>query len=394
MITRAIRLPLQTGGSAANRVLGSLFTGIPFALLFAIGARDLGTFVVVGLPLGAIFGLVTYLLLKAAFERQASDALLTPGGLTIVSGPANGLSVAWSDIEPDYSKVDVIRDPRRPDDSSPRAELYLFRRSTDAVCVARTNDPEEQRSFEALLACIRAGCSGAAPPIRRRETEVLACPGCGAVAAPADAAVVACHFCGGRAVVPEDVRARIRASREVSSSPDALLAERLLSQPGAGRINSMLRVGTLVFYAAAPIAMLLGAEIGAILAAALLFAIVSVARALIADRAALRALVLGFGAHAPSREGEPETCRACKAPLPAVEAGRAMLHCAFCGAVNLSGMDLRCDASVARSAESELRSALASRSSRRAAAWIWLFVSLMALGAVGAVAYVFAMRRF
>jgi LSD1 subclass zinc finger protein len=387
VIARTVRLPLQTGAGAASLVLWSLFFGLPFeslVFLVSLSARTKVSSSAMILPLAVAFALGAGLFVYGAYRRRPNDAVLDPRGFRIEGGKAHGLAFAWSEVDPNESKCS---------DMNGSSTLWVFPRTAAAVVIADTAEDDERRSLRAFLACMRAACSPEPPPARRRTTEALACAQCGALATPADAPSVRCAFCGASVAVPPDIAQRVRAAHEVAASPDAALAERLLEQPGATRIGVCLAIAIACYYGGATVALLAGSEIGAAVCALAFLAFVAAARAFVADRGALRSLVLGFAAHAPARAGEPETCRACRAPLPPPASGRTTMRCPFCNAVNLSGMDLRAEADVARSAETELRATLAERRDRRLAAWAVFGVACILLGVALWIARVYWLRR-
>jgi hypothetical protein len=222
---------------------------------------------------------------------------------------------------------------------------------------------------------------------------VLACPKCGAVATPRDAADVTCASCGAAVPVPDDVRERVRAAAIVTAT-DARLARTvgaLLEQPGARSTTISLVASLALIGAAWPLAVwgvvrLYHADEltfgrGAALAVLPLLLVADgffLSRARLVDRHALGTLVIGFGARPPAAPGAPLTCRTCGGALP--DASATVVRCAFCGAANLTGVDLRALAGRREASTATLESALAARASRRRTWWLRTLASAPLFG--------------
>ena len=138
-------------------------------------------------------------------------------------------------------------------------------------------------------------------------------------------------------------------------------------------------------YVAAPLT-LVGGGGGALLGVAALVGGWGWVSHLIADRLALRELVLGFAARPPAAEGHPYGCRRCGGPLP-VAGDKVVIGCIFCQAENVVGLDaLGHDRGAGAADSSMFAAALRARASQRARATFKLvFGGLLAAGGVVAV---------
>ncbi len=88
-------------------------------------------------------------------------------------------------------------------------------------------------------------------------------------------------------------------------------------------------------------------------------------RGAVAQRAALRTLVTHFGA---SQSGKPDgtpKCRLCDAPLPAAEERELISRCAYCGADNVLGFDIRRARTSLTTSTSHIAAALSEISDER-----------------------------
>jgi len=82
------------------------------------------------------------------------------------------------------------------------------------------------------------------------------------------------------------------------------------------------------------------------------------------NRMALSVITLSFGAFPPAKDGEPWTCRSCRAPLPPARDG-LLARCAYCNSDNVQGIDLRPRAEGARKERATLEAAFAQRQADR-----------------------------
>ncbi len=86
-------------------------------------------------------------------------------------------------------------------------------------------------------------------------------------------------------------------------------------------------------------------------------------------------LTLGFGALAPTRDGEPSRCRRCQGPLPHAGIG-GVAPCAYCGAENIVGLDLRPSLDPARTEQHGFDTALTTRAKEKR---LWAVLTGVAL---------------
>lgn len=372
---RPVRVPLQTGASSLTALLFSLL-GATF-VVFGLGSCEIANhanasgdavgkgvllfFAVVGTAVGA---LTMGLLAHYARKRRASDIVFDSDGVAIEGGAFHGRSWTWGVIDPSQSEITT--------DQSEYVEIngkrtYARKLAIDGFVVAVSSSEEEQRSFAAVLDAVRAGASKGAPVTPApKAAQVLACGSCGAAVVPTDAPSVPCRYCAAPVAVSDELRERVRAARGLAvdrARSDAMVG-RVLRQPGASRTNVFLSMTALALYVASPVA--LGLVVSAhpnraLVAVAFVLLAITFVRADIASRKALRALVTGFAARAPAREGEPCSCRRCAAPLPDATDAAVVVRCVYCQAANVLGLELRAEAASAKSDESELESALAAR---------------------------------
>jgi hypothetical protein len=354
------RLPLQTGATMLWRVLGAVVVldGAWAAICLVLG-RSVFT------PIYWFYflPLVAVILMKMLGATRASDCVFDPAELRIEGGKYDGFHIGWSAVEPQGSAL--LAD----------GTLKLDLGSGVQVPVATARDAEERRSLETLLQAIRerkqpeVAASSPAPtrPHAPGDARVVACAACGAAAVVDDAESVKCHYCGAAVVIPEDVRARVRAARALRrerSTSDALV-ERLLEQPSAKRVNTILGAAAAVGLLWMPLPIMTGSWPTVFVTAGLVVLVGLAAQVIIVDRRAVHRLTLDFGAHAGARAGEPERCRRCDAPLPRPADDGIVVACAYCEAENVLGVDPRGAEQASRSAETELRVELTRRSVAR-----------------------------
>jgi hypothetical protein len=174
------------------------------------------------------------------------------------------------------------------------------------------------------------------------------------------------------------------ASRETTRQAVA----KLLRQPAASTINVRLAIFTALMFVVWPVAWVIVAPhvIGngfdefdipmLLLPVAGVLAWSFLMRAQLADRGALQLLTLGFGALAPTKEGDPARCRRCQGPLPDSTVG-GVVECRYCGADNVVGLDLRPLVGPARAEQATLEASLQQRSSEKTK---WTVLSVLAVG--------------
>ena len=406
--TPPVRIPLQLGNSA---VLGRLRASALFlpslVLLFAwiavpgwIGGWADDT---LGDPFGSILGMLALLpglalgvlaIVGMAFASEGaddatkqtpSDLVLTRGSVKVEGGPHDGVTIAWRQL----GSVVVEQNAKSDAGAMLRMFAAILRflrlgalaqrlhaeawelKVGDRVlgsAVAR-GEVESLRLLAQTLLALAEEPKSSAPP-SPSSPEVIACPGCGGAATPADLPHVKCRFCDREVEMPAQIRERIRAHAQVrGAARHERTIRRLLDQPGAAWAGRWLRLGATIMRFAWPLALVVlltlvimngqeedelprivlresqpypfGRDL--LLSAGLAFACfagVTVALdAYFANRRALRLVTLDFGATPPSRAGASWSCRVCAAPLPDSE--RMLARCVYCDAENVLGIDLR-----------------------------------------------------
>jgi hypothetical protein len=337
---------------------------------------------------------------RLALSERPSDIVLGADGLRVEGGPLGGFQASWDDIESvdvvgRHEKLEIVEDDAdKKKDNFWRLVLEL--RDATRKQLGSAEDPRERESLEALRDSIRASIPRRGPHAEQKQEAraPLQCEGCGAPIVPAEAEVVPCAYCGRAARIPDDVRARIRAARtrDASTRRSEKLVKKLVRQPGA------VRTGFFVFLAAIPSMMAWPAALGgAVVLYALCFlrlwnallltaatlgfiaALYYLVRGQLTDRQALRLLTLGFAARAPTTEGGAHRCRKCNGPLAAA-AGSVLAHCAYCGAENVLGFDVRGEAQQSERQAASLDEALARRNRERSR---WRFSAVFALVLLG-----------
>jgi hypothetical protein len=81
------------------------------------------------------------------------------------------------------------------------------------------------------------------------------------------------------------------------------------------------------------------------------------------DRRALGTLATSFGAKPAAREGDPLRCRSCLGPLP--KRSTVVVACVYCGASNITGIDLRGNVARAKRSARSLEQAIRDRTTER-----------------------------
>jgi hypothetical protein len=406
--TAPVRIPLQLGNSA---VLGRLRASALFlpslVLLFAwiavpgwISAWADDT---MGDPMGSILGTIALVpglalgvlaIVGMAFasegaddakKQMPSDLVLARGSVKVEGGPHDGVTIAWRElagvvVERNASSdagamlrmfAAILRFLRlRRIAGRLHAEVWELRVGKRVLgsAVARGEIESLRLLAQTLRALAEEPKTSDPPP--PSSPEVIACPGCGGAATPADLPAVKCRFCDREVEMPAEIRERIRAHAQVrGAARHERMIRRLLDQPGATWAARWLRLGAIVMRFAWPLALgvLLTLVImngqeedelprivlresqpfpfarDLLLSAALAFACfagVTVALdAYFANRRALRLVTLDFGATPPVRAAASWSCRVCAAPLP--DSDRMLARCVYCSAENVLGIDLR-----------------------------------------------------
>jgi hypothetical protein len=327
----SIRLPLQIGTSSLWSVAraSAFFPGL---LLLALGVYsgfelfevDGKLALAVGGALAVAGGVLTYYAYRhtrLALDERPSDVLIDERGIAVQGGARDGLSLAWSEIDPARCSLETVVEERLVlwraivnipliaisvvgesgelmmdfTEKTPVKRLFVARRSaSERILFAEGDLPIEESSLQALLATIRSSRwhdrpapvdanananapepapkgrkkkkhqQPPAPEAPKREREIpspVLCANCGAAIAPAATATVTCRFCSHSVAMPEDARQRVHAAealaKDRSSGYDKLL--RLLeSQPSAGHAMTAITLAAIPIALAWPVAIVLG----------------------------------------------------------------------------------------------------------------------------------------
>ncbi len=385
-----LRLPVQTGAIALFYMQLGLVGFVVLAALaptFAFGLGPVGLVVLIGCGVAPIFGGVC---LGLAWRERPSDVMIDDAGFAIVGGPMDQRSWAWGSLRPGAVKTERatgrFTELRVGDEVVATVTVMedagaLGSRTVDALVAG------ERESLESTAAVLDAWPRSKAAPEPVVASALFRCASCGAPLEPADRDTVACASCGHSTSVPERLRVQLRSASEIAMAraTAAHLIARLVHQPRGARITVLGSVAALVLLAAVPVFVVaailrildhpgLWHTAGvAITALAALWLVLSFAAAgAVANRAALRALVLGLRARAPSQPGSRPRCRACNAELP--ETTASLEACLYCGADNVLLADLRTDLAETRMASVDLGSVLRDREAARARRWWMLAV--------------------
>ena len=413
---RVVRLPLESGVSALNNLaLGVVMVPLGLAVCgavvaVAVWATDVNQVFLYVFLVGLVIVLGGAGRVRRAWKERPADILLDEAAMTIEGGERHGLSIAWTRVAPERSRVVKVFEEEGAEDAKTGKKkkgelvgraLEVGEGKSTIWRLAMAEDPGEIVSLHELARIIAARAPSVGAPEPAPQTlvpSVLGCPSCGANVAPTRDAEVTCAHCGATVPIPDDVRARVEAALTLPREAQRAdrIVERLLDQPGARSTSLTMSLSLAVIGSAWPLALGLGLHawhaerldvLPGIALAVLPFLLVAdgffLSRLRLVDRRALAALTLGFGARAPVRPGEPSTCRGCGAPLR--DAPEVVVRCVFCGAANLTGLDLRESAAEVSKHVSSLDDALAARAKERSY-WRWrtlasvpLFVATVAL---------------
>lgn len=270
------RLPLQVGSSSLAGFARASATIIPGLLLLAWPAVPL-LFTSWDVALGVLGGLSSIYFVTApvalgmlayagkhillALRERPSDIVLGASGLRVEGGPLRGVSYAWGALQ----SVEVVGSHAKlelpwADDDRDKVNfwrLVITRRDGQKTELASAEDARELQSLDAIRDSIDASLRRAAGATKPRAAATggkpqahgpLPCTGCGAGIVPAETETVTCPYCGTVTRMPDEVRARLRATREHAESQQRSeqLVQKLVRQPGARRTGSIiLLVGTL-----------------------------------------------------------------------------------------------------------------------------------------------------
>ena len=184
-------------------------------------------------------------------------------------------------------------------------------------------------------------------------------------------------------------------SRDAHMAKSQKLVEKLVNQPGALRTSFFVFLAAIPSLLAWPAAILFGGFLYAlcflrvtngfllaIAATGIIAALYYLVRGQLTDRQALRLLTMGFAARAPGAEGGAHHCRSCNGPL--VEPpGQVLVRCAYCGAENVLGLDVRGDANKTQEQVQSLDEALFRRGIERTR---WRYSAFAAIAMLAIVA--------
>lgn len=354
-----LRLPLVTGGSAVDYLLGvSIFGAIAGIPLFFVTLMP-GW---MALPLGLLAAAWVFGVLFTPWQlrdTRARDAIidLDAGTVTVDRGPRHG------------EVLPLARAPELLADDS--AEL---------------TDPEEIASRNALRETFVALAGGPTegpdePTHQGDETVVRAtCEGCGAPAPASSEASVLCERCGTAVATPAPLRERVLRS-EVSAravgETEAALAD-LFRQPGPRATNWLVWLAAFPAVVAWPLAGVIFDEffqirgvfsrwyLPLLFATAFSFssALLLVLRIRVDARRAFALVCLGFHARPPKAEGEPPGCGGCGAPLSATWP-TAVERCRYCRVENVRAVRLPMPRAHLGKQLDDLHALLAARVARR-----------------------------
>lgn len=398
-------MPLATGGGALKALTlpVGIFQIMAFGPFFISELPDWvprwvgGAIVLVFGVLWALWIFVVLAAIGGGWARRCSDILLSPDGLRVKGGPANGLARRWDQRPPPRC---VVKPPSSEHDLA--SELLL-----DDRRVALSEDEEELRSFAAVAETVAAL---GRPHTERPELprpQVLLCPSCGAsLRPPAQAGEphASCAHCGAAVPLPAELRERLGALGRLESARAGVerLLRTLLRQRGARFTNGLLALALPPLLIGFPLTAILfnefyvtrhafrGAHALWLLPFALGFTygLQLWLQGQVVGRRALRLVALSYRAR-PPRDGVPWSCRLCGAPLP--ESGeRLVVLCAYCQAENLTGLDLREDAEQMKAQAGSLQKTLIEQLQRRRR---WRLLSLLAAGLL-ALSAVMLLRAF
>ncbi len=407
-----VRLPLQIGTSSLWSLARCSATLLPGLGIVGLGIVALKADVEVGLGIilaGVLLVVFSAMHIRLSIRHRPSDVVLSKDGLRVLGGPHAGERYAWNAIaerashlhdleERRLTMFGIVRSIVSRDDAMGMSEVRVLKlqmnlANGESLILAEAERPIEQESLRALHDSLsggswRGGAGGKDPrAIAERAQEkqrglgirTLHCPTCGAAVAPDDKPSATCRFCATAVPVPEETQERVRAAREVSGAHGVTerLITGLLKQPGADRMNLLLLVFGVPMMLVWPLAFGIGAWrgvlkeidpvdalwLGLFPLATILGALLPL-RAQLVDRQALKLLTLNFGAKEPANAGDPYTCRSCSAPLPEA-GGKVVVRCAYCGADNILGLDLRREAVAGTEEAKGLEGAIAQRGRER-----------------------------
>lgn len=393
------RLPLSTGESALSffSIGFGVFQVFTFGWLFFLTLLPNWLGVIIGV-LAGLWVLATFGAFVEGWKRRASDLLLGSTGCEIRGGPLHGTQHRWNVLSPDFCKLERHTPAASSDVLADTATLII-----KGEIAAISQEPAEDRSLSSIAETLhgvaahthKADPDGAAAT---RRLAVVHCRSCGAPVPPLEKGL--CPYCGHDIALPDAVRLQIQAqaAHDRDRADSERLLRRVLRQPSAGRINAFIVLvlpplllswpvagavfdefyqGRHIFRPYHAVALAIAALCGNL---ALQFLL----RGQVAARAAVRIIATHFAARPPSRPGGTPDCRVCGAPLSA-DPSRLLLLCVYCGAENVTGLNLVPVAAAQAGQAGELRAALVERMRTRRR-WRWLSLAALVLLAASALA--------
>jgi uncharacterized Zn finger protein (UPF0148 family) len=390
------RLPLQLGTTFVSEVIVAaiLLAAMPLLPFLAIvffarsqsqvGEQQIGAGAwVLTFLAPAVVLLIGYASLRRAPKRRPSDMLIDPRGLVVDGGPAHGVEIEWTSMEPEQFRVSE--------------QGRVNRLVAGEITLGETSSASERRSFDLTVRTLRelTRFARGSDETARPAPEILACSACGNPVAPDDTDAVRCDHCGSSVAVPAPLRARVRHAGEVRTAKSAAARAivTLLDQPTASATSLAIILLALPLILAWSFSAWVTYRLEAAQAlrsesvlGLIYFVAVSgvgcylVGRAL-ADRRGTFALITHeLSAIAPTRPGAHHLCRACGAPL-LEPPHQVVAICAYCETENVLGFDVHRARRAHVEQQFELRDALARRNKQR-------MVSVMLVAAAGLAAFV------
>ncbi len=379
-------LPLSTGASA----LGSFSLGFGGFQIFTFGWLFFLTVIpdwlgMVAGVLAAAWVLATFGAFIEGWKRRASDLLLGPAGCEIRGGPLHGVQHRWDELAPEFCHLQR-RPPGTTDPLDGAVTLII-----QGEVAAMSDDPAEDRSLESIVHTLHGVAERRPAPMEPRRLQVVGCGRCGAPVPPRESA--ACPYCGSAVALPAPVLLQLRAqtSHDRERAAAERLLRRVLRQPRAFSTNALLVLLLPPLLLSWPVAGAVFDEFyqsrhilrpyhGVALAVAALcgnLALQFLLRARVAARAAVRIIATHFAALPPAEPGASPGCRVCAAPLDPVP-GRLLLLCVYCGAENVTGLNLIPVAAGEAAQAGALREALTERLRVRRR-WRWRSLAALLL---------------
>src|SRR5512145_1451181 len=147
-VTHRVRIPLQSGTSAARDMIFMSGLLLPFlaigSLMVGNGGRHLLVHV---LLLGSFGGLASLLAGLFALQRRATDLELGVDEMVVRNGPSDGAVIRYGDIDPSSVVVVQSRKDKGSHSTFPEAGLEVRLRDGRSVELARIMDLGDERFY-------------------------------------------------------------------------------------------------------------------------------------------------------------------------------------------------------------------------------------------------------